>query len=86
MALLIVNTFPAGSVTPPVVERSGEDQTPVTVWVEWNDGRKAKTTGVVLSLSPQATLVELTGPDGRRRREWFASHVVVPQRSARHAY
>jgi hypothetical protein len=76
VALQIVNRFPAGSVTAPVIVQPADDRTAVTVRVEWDDGRTAQTLGVVLSQSPQATLVQLTGPDGRRRREWFPNHLV----------
>jgi hypothetical protein len=76
VALRVVNAFPRGRVTPPVVTRSVEERTPVTVAIEWDDGRVLKTLGVIVSLSPEATLVELVGPDGRRRREWFLTHLV----------
>jgi hypothetical protein len=71
--LRAVNTFPAGLVTAPVTTCPAEEQAPVTVTVEWSDGRVAQVPGKVLRLSPEATLVELLGPDGRRRQEWFAT-------------
>lgn len=74
--LRAVNTFPAGQVTAPVTTHPAADRTPVTVAVEWSDGRIAQVAGTVLRLSPEATLVELVGPDGRRRREWFATPMV----------
>lgn len=74
-ALRVVNTFPAGRVTSPVTTPP-ENRRLVTVSVQWNDGRTAEVPGVTLSVSPEATLVELVGPDGRRRREWFLAHFV----------
>lgn len=74
--LRAVNTFPAGLVTAPVTTCPATERAAVTVTVEWSDGRIAKVPGAVLRLSPEATLVELVGPDGRRRQEWFATLVV----------
>lgn len=74
--LRVVNTFPAGQVTSPVTTPPPADRQLVTVSVVWSDGRTADLPGVTLSTCSDAALVELTGPDGRRRREWFPEHVV----------